>query len=283
MNSGQNNKLVSIGLPTYNRAQFLRRALDLLLAQTYKNFELIISDNCSTDDTPKICEEYRKHDARIKYFRQKENIGITDNMSFVLNEARGDYFMWAADDDWWAPEFIEKLKIGLDYNVGCEVAMSSFLRIMPDGQLVNRLIFKGLNDFAKLNHGEAFYKVVNPGRPFHYVVCGLMRTELIKKISERVRICARGDRIIMGEMALAAHFYTLPEILFHKTVQASATSERYPEISNFYLHRLPHVYYIYNLGKRIIFSPVIPLRRKLTDFLPYYARLIKYVFMKKYL
>ena len=74
---------VSIGLPVYNGELFLKKALDSLLNQTYSNFELIISDNNSTDSTQKICQEYAKNDKRICYIHQEKNIGAFSNFSFV--------------------------------------------------------------------------------------------------------------------------------------------------------------------------------------------------------
>ena len=97
-----------MGLCVRNGGEYVRGALDSLLAQTYKNFELIISDNASTDDTQNICEEYARREARIRYIRQKENIGSYGNYDFIRKEARGDYFAWAACDDFWDPRFIEE-------------------------------------------------------------------------------------------------------------------------------------------------------------------------------
>ena len=97
---------VSIGMPVYNGGKYIRDALDSLLAQTFTNFELIISDNASTDRTEQICREYADRDARIQYVRQPVNRGATANFQFVLDEAAGEYFMWAAYDDYWKPHFI---------------------------------------------------------------------------------------------------------------------------------------------------------------------------------
>ena len=91
---------VSIGMPVYNGEKYIREALDSLLAQTFENFELIISDNCSTDGTSHICKEYTSRDSRIRYIRQDTNIGPIANFEFVLQEARGEFFMWAACDDY---------------------------------------------------------------------------------------------------------------------------------------------------------------------------------------
>lgn len=93
------NPKVSIGMPVYNGEKSIREALDSLLAQTFTDFELIISDNASTDGTEAICREYVERDPRIRYVRQSENRGPIANFQFVLEEAVGEYFMWAAHDD----------------------------------------------------------------------------------------------------------------------------------------------------------------------------------------
>ncbi|MBA4389463.1 MAG: hypothetical protein C0399_00795 [Syntrophus sp. (in: bacteria)] len=100
--------LVSVGIPTYNRPDGLRRTLEYITKQTYTNLEIIISDNASvTPETKLVVNEFLTSDSRIKYFRQEENIGAFHNFKFLFDKATGDYFMWAADDDEWRPEFIE--------------------------------------------------------------------------------------------------------------------------------------------------------------------------------
>jgi glycosyltransferase involved in cell wall biosynthesis len=104
---------VSIGMPVYNGAKFIREALDSLLAQTFTDFELIISDNASTDETEKICREYAAKDDRIRYVKQVANLGAVANFQFVLYEALGEYFMWAAADDIWADNWIKELEAAI--------------------------------------------------------------------------------------------------------------------------------------------------------------------------
>jgi glycosyltransferase involved in cell wall biosynthesis len=87
---------ISIGMPVYNGEKYIREALDSLLAQTFTDFELIISDNASTDSTSNICKEYAIRDSRIRYIRQHKNIGAIANFKFLLEQASGDFFMWAA-------------------------------------------------------------------------------------------------------------------------------------------------------------------------------------------
>ena len=100
--------LVCIGVPVYNGEKFLKNALDSLLSQTFANFNLIISDNASTDSTQLICQEYAQKDKRIQYYRQTKNMGIILNHKFVLTKSTSKYFVWAAADDLWNNTFLEK-------------------------------------------------------------------------------------------------------------------------------------------------------------------------------
>jgi glycosyltransferase involved in cell wall biosynthesis len=102
--------LVSVGIPTFNRPDGLRRTLKCITNQTYSNLEIIVSDNCSPSfETESVTKEFSKNDSRIKFFRQSDNIGALSNFKFVLEQSTGDYFMWAADDDEWLPDFIKKM------------------------------------------------------------------------------------------------------------------------------------------------------------------------------
>lgn len=96
-------------MPVFNDSRFLPFALDSLLTQTFKNYELIISDDFSTDGSKEICLIFARKDPRIRYIRQQKNIGIQHNMEFLIKQAKGDFFMWAADDDVWDKDFIQTL------------------------------------------------------------------------------------------------------------------------------------------------------------------------------
>jgi len=99
---------VSIGLPVYNGENYLEEAIDSILAQTYKDFELIISDNASTDRTPDICQAYANKDPRIRYYRNEKNIGAAVNFNRVFELSSSEYFKWAAHDDIIAPDYISE-------------------------------------------------------------------------------------------------------------------------------------------------------------------------------
>jgi glycosyltransferase involved in cell wall biosynthesis len=105
--------LVSLGLPVYNGANFLAEALDSILAQTYRNWELIISDNGSSDATPRICAAYAARDGRIRYYRHPVNMGASRNFNFTFEVSRGPLFRWTAHDDVCAPDLLERCVAGL--------------------------------------------------------------------------------------------------------------------------------------------------------------------------
>lgn len=105
---------VSIGLPVYNGATFLPAALDSLLAQTFADVELIISDNASSDSTDEICRVYASRDKRIRYTRNSLNIGPLPNFLRTLELASGKYFMWASHDDLWSVDYVRRLVAGFD-------------------------------------------------------------------------------------------------------------------------------------------------------------------------
>ena len=121
---------LSIGMPIFNGELFIHQAIKSILAQTCANFELIISDNASTDSTREICEKFAKQDNRIRYFRQESNIGIHKNFNFVLKQAKNEYFAWAAVDDHLDNDYMEKnIKVlESDKNI-----VSSVGKIIPIG------------------------------------------------------------------------------------------------------------------------------------------------------
>lgn len=118
----------------FNGEKFLKSAIDSILSQTFKNFELIISDNASTDSTPKICKEYALKDNRIRYIRQLQNFGAVRNFWFVLEQAKCEYFMWAAADDIRHPLFLEKtLKVlSSNKNAVCCMSKAKFFSLEND-------------------------------------------------------------------------------------------------------------------------------------------------------
>lgn len=136
-----NKPKVSIGMPVYNGEKYIREALDSLLAQTFTDFELIISDNCSTDNTQEICREYATKDSRIRYARQSRNIRAISNFEFVLQESSSDFFMWAASDDIWAEDWLDSL-YHLIIQTGAGAAFGQVLPINDKTELITHIATK---------------------------------------------------------------------------------------------------------------------------------------------
>jgi glycosyltransferase involved in cell wall biosynthesis len=172
---------VTIGLPVYNGEKFIRKRLSSILEQTFFDFELIISDNGSTDSTSKICDEFQKKDKRIRYIRQKTNIGLTLNYNFVCEQANTDYFVWAQVDDIWLPDFLKRNIEVLDsnhdavgamckidfYEEGSEInqgGTKDFLRkkihgLRPDTYPTSKVYEKRVRQFLKGGHVEILYGI----------------------------------------------------------------------------------------------------------------------------
>jgi glycosyltransferase involved in cell wall biosynthesis len=125
--------LVSVIIPTYNRPYELKKCLDSIINQTYRNLEIIISDNCS--DIPEvitICNRYAKEDNRVKCFRQKENIGVYKNIAFLIEKANGKYTLTISDDDWIDLNYIEETLRMLENNPDCCIAVGRFRQYNDD-------------------------------------------------------------------------------------------------------------------------------------------------------
>ncbi|TRT69737.1 MAG: glycosyltransferase family 2 protein [Microcystis sp. M_OC_Ca_00000000_S217Cul] len=175
---------VSIGLPVYNGERFICSAIETLLSQTFSDFEIIISDNCSTDKTESICRQYAAKDARIRYVRQTKNVGITANFQFVLDAAVGEYFMWAAADDRQKPEFIQTLVKILDDNPSFAGAMSD----VENHDEAGTLLFISMLDDIRVDKVKENWKNIrlrffrNPTSNVFFAIYGLFKRDILLNI-----------------------------------------------------------------------------------------------------
>jgi glycosyltransferase involved in cell wall biosynthesis len=130
--------LVSVGIPTFNRPLGLARTLKCMIAQTYHNLEIIVSDNHSSDRrVVEVLRDFSAADPRIRHFRQPRSMPAVENFRFVLGNAIGEYFMWAADDDTWEPQFIERLANMLELSPGKGLAFCNFDALDPSGRKIS--------------------------------------------------------------------------------------------------------------------------------------------------
>lgn len=119
----QDTRLVSIGVPVFNEATYLAMTLDCLLAQDYPNLEIVICDNASTDASPEICARTADRDPRVRVLRTEANLGATANFQRCLDEAIGDFFMWAGGHDLWSPNYVSQCVAALDAHPTAVIAV----------------------------------------------------------------------------------------------------------------------------------------------------------------
>lgn len=132
---------VTIGVPVYNGASTLRRALECLRNQTYQDIKVIISDNASTDESARIAQEFVDADARFTLIQQKTNIGAMPNFFYLLQIAQSEFFMWRADDDWSDNNYVEELVTLLACQPDAILATSEVVTLRPTGEVVERKSF----------------------------------------------------------------------------------------------------------------------------------------------
>jgi glycosyltransferase involved in cell wall biosynthesis len=216
--------LVSIGLPVYNGTKHLPRAVESLLGQSYRNLELIISDNASTDDTYELCQRYARADSRVRVFRQGSNIGVPRNWNFVVHQARGEYFKWASANDHCAPTMIEKCLPPLLADRG--VVLSFPRTQLFESETVPGSVAPG--DFAVgLPTPSGRFEVVLNRLEMNNAQCGIIRLAALRR-TRLDRMYMDGDLVLMAELALLGKFNLVDEVLFYRRVSPDSALFRLP-------------------------------------------------------
>jgi glycosyltransferase domain-containing protein len=170
--------LITVGIPTYKRVEGLKRALDSILSQTYKNLEVIISnDNSPVPEMFKVIEEYARKDARIRFIHHSKALRTVANFSYVKDNARGKYFLWVADDDWLDPNYIATCVDFLENNPDFSIAAGKcYYHKDFNTVLHSSSNFSIENDSPSLRIYKYFRTVTLNG--YYY---GVMRTDLAKE------------------------------------------------------------------------------------------------------
>jgi len=176
-----NRPLVTIGIPTYNRPSYVVKAIQSALNQTYKNIEIMISDNCSDDiNVEKICRDYCNQDMRITYFRQSENRGSLFNYNYLLEKAKGKYHIYLADDDWLSEMYIEQCVDFLENHNDYSIVFGNMIFYDADYKFVRRCPQVDFNENA---YEERIAKYCLTGI-MSLLSYGLTRTDLVKTTLE---------------------------------------------------------------------------------------------------
>lgn len=262
--------LISIGIPAYNAEKNIGFTIEGLLAQSLGDFELIISDNASTDMTRDVVESYVKLDARIRYERQLTNIGANPNFSYVARCARGEFFKWSSSSDWCAPTFLERCKTKL-------MAQDDTVLVVPRTRL-----FQDNRDLA--NDYEKDVEVIDDAPSvrlqqlmtnlyLNNVMNGLMRVSALKqtRLMERYH---GGDVVLMGHLVLLGKFRLLDERLFYRRME-TATATALQDQSAVRRHHYPKLgaYSLFQYSKcqlgwvRTVLAAPMTLRERLRSLL----------------
>lgn len=206
---------VTIGMPVYNGERFIVETLESILAQTFKDFELVISDNGSTDTTEEICRRYAAKDTRIRYYRETVNKGATWNYNRVVELARGEYFKWAAHDDLITPDYIAKCVDVLDRDPGVVLACSDDQDIDEDGNHVDARRYSHIPSAERGSSEQAskrFRRLLKDDYDCEQVF-GLYRTDVLRK-TRMIQSYTDSDRTLLAEVGLYGRLFEIPERLF---------------------------------------------------------------------
>lgn len=214
--------LITVGMPVYNGERYIEEAIRSILAQTFEDFVLIISDNASTDGTEEICRDFVMQDKRITYLRNQTNIGACNNYNLLFHRACTKYFRWFNADDLCAPELHEKCIAQLEDNPEVVLSYGKTCLIDQDGNP-----YENYNDNLDLQQSTAyerftrFFDVVGQTN----VIYGLMRTSAVA----HTLLMGDGsypaaDTNFMAELTLYGQFKEIPQHLFFRRMHLEASS-----------------------------------------------------------
>jgi glycosyltransferase involved in cell wall biosynthesis len=216
---------LSVGLPVYNGEKYLAEAIEALLGQSYPEFELIISDNASTDGTADICRHYESADPRVRYFRQPRNIGLAPNHNFVADQASGEFFKWAASDDLYERNLLERSIAALDEHPHAVLA-HSWTAYIDDRANVTQAFEYPLST-ASLHAPERFRSVLfDSGGDDDY---GIIRTEVLRRAAKKDSY-HHADHTIIAEIVLHGPFFQIPDWLYFRRDHADRAERSCPTI-----------------------------------------------------
>ena len=138
--------LISIVLPTYNGSRFLRKSLDSCLAQTFTDFELIIIDDCSTDETGRIADEYAQKDPRVKVVHNAFNKKLPLSLNTGFEQARGAYHTWTSDDNYYSPDALQVMLAAMDANQEADLVYTDYFLVDDQDRVFGKRRFNNIYD-----------------------------------------------------------------------------------------------------------------------------------------
>ena len=220
MSSPTSKPRISIGMPLYNREKYVAASIEAHLNQTYGDFELIITDNASTDRGPEICKAYAAKDPRVKYFLNPENLGATGNFGRCFELSTGEFFRWTPSDDLVSPNLLERAVQILDSDASVFVAYPRTKLIDADGNITGDFE-EGLH-LMQERPSERWKGVSQKLRlgNLHY---GLCRMDKMRRTG-LLRNYMGGDFPLISEMSLYGKFCEIPDAFFYRRMHEEASS-----------------------------------------------------------
>lgn len=210
---------VTVGVPVFNGERFVAEALDSILGQTFQDFEIVISDNGSTDRTEYICRSYASRDPRVRYYRNEANRGAAWNHNRVFELARGQYFKWWSHDDLCAPEFLEECVAVLDRDPGVVLCFARTQIIDADRRPVTKYIVPAMTRMDSRRAYQRFHGAICPDH-WCFEVYGVGRTDVLRQ-THLIANYTASDRVLLAELALRGRFYEIPACrLFNRDHQS---------------------------------------------------------------
>ena len=213
---------VTVGIPVFNGESYLSQAIDSVLAQTFTDFELIISDNGSSDRTEEICRHYAAMDPRIRYYREEVNHGAAWNHNRLVELARGEYFKWQCYDDLCAPEMIARCVSELDRNPDIVLCYGQFVRIDKSGEILGTKHSRVQGTAPAL---DRFHSLIHR-RDSCEEIYGVMRTAVARQ-TRLIGPYSNSDDTFLAEMILRGKFGALPEPLIYYRLHGGQSTSTY--------------------------------------------------------
>jgi len=216
---------VSVCLPVYNGENYVHETIISILEQTFEDFELIISDNASTDRTEEICRDASGRDRRVRYFRANVNRGLVWNFNRLFELAGAPYLVWIGHDDMMGQEYLARCVGALNQDSGAVLAYTNANYIDDKGSVIKQLDFENPGSSVKpcVRFSNILYdRKCDP-------ICGLMRTEVLKqtRLHQGFADC---DRVLLAEMGLRGRFSLVPEHIFSRRMHAEQSTTKYKDL-----------------------------------------------------
>lgn len=213
-------KQVIVGMPVYNGNQWVKQAIESLVSQDYENIKIIISDDCSNDETPEICKRYSDEYDNIEFSVNTENLGGLRNLIKILDQCDSEYFVWASQDDYWDDNFVSTLVSKLEDNPDFVLASGNVEIIPLDGSSYT-INFEGYRNPERLNQYFLIASLLLPvlfgaWLKNNIFIHGVVRTSVLKKCFELLNDVPGQDRVYILFSILQGHWGYIDELLYHR-------------------------------------------------------------------